>query len=56
MKPHVPHEVQKKYAALLRDHQLRVHYQAQRWLEPKEYVINLLGEWARLSAIFGRQF
>ena len=44
IKPHVPHEVQKEvHAALLRDHQLRVHYQAQGKLEPKEYVINLLG-------------
>lgn len=44
MKPHVPHEVQKEvHAALLRDHQLRVHYQAQSRPEPKEYVINLLG-------------
>ncbi|MBC3807042.1 WYL domain-containing protein [Undibacterium seohonense] len=44
MKPHVPHEVQKEvHAALLRDHQLRVHYQAQGKPEPKEYVINLLG-------------
>ncbi|MBC3881568.1 WYL domain-containing protein [Undibacterium sp. LX40W] len=44
MKPHVPYEVQKEvHAALLRDHQLRVHYQAQGKSEPKEYVINLLG-------------
>lgn len=44
LKPHVPHEVQKEvHAALLRDQQLRVHYQAQGKPEPKEYIINLLG-------------
>lgn len=44
MTPHVPHEVQKEvHAGLLRDHQLRVHYQAQGKPEPKEYVVNLLG-------------
>lgn len=44
MKPQVSHDVQKEvHAALLRDHQLRVHYQAQGKPEPKEYVINLLG-------------
>ena len=44
LKPHVSNEVQKEvHAALLRDQQLRVHYQAQGKPEPKEYVINLLG-------------
>lgn len=44
LKPHVSNEVQKEvHAALLRDQQIRVHYQAQVKTEPKEYVINLLG-------------
>jgi predicted DNA-binding transcriptional regulator YafY len=44
MKPFVPHEVQKEvHAALLRDQQLRVNYQAQGKPAPKEYVINLFG-------------
>jgi len=44
MKPHVPHEVQKEvHAALLRDQQLRVRYQAQSKSEGKEYIINVLG-------------
>jgi predicted DNA-binding transcriptional regulator YafY len=44
LKPHVPSDVQKEvHAALLRDQQIRVHYQAQGKPEPKEYVINLLG-------------
>ncbi|MBC3805799.1 WYL domain-containing protein [Undibacterium seohonense] len=44
LKPHVSNKVQKEvHAALLRDQQLRVHYQAQGKPEPREYVINLLG-------------
>ncbi len=44
LKPHVSNEVQKEvHAALLRDQQIRVWYQAQGKPEPKEYVINLLG-------------
>lgn len=44
LKPHVSNDVQKEvHAALLRDQQLRVHYQAQGKPEPKEYIINLLG-------------
>jgi predicted DNA-binding transcriptional regulator YafY len=44
LKPYVSNDVQKEvHAALLRDQQLRVHYQAQGKPEPKEYVINLLG-------------
>lgn len=44
MKLYVPHDAQKEvHAALLRDHQLRVHYQAQGNSEHKEYFINLLG-------------
>ena len=43
-KPYVPQNVQKEvHAALLRDQQLCVHYQAQGKSEPKEYVVNLLG-------------
>lgn len=44
LKPHVSNDVQKEvHAALLRDQQLSVHYQAQGKSGPKEYVINLLG-------------
>lgn len=44
LKPHISNDVQKEvHAALLRDQQLRVHYQAQGKPEPKEYIINLLG-------------
>lgn len=44
LKPHVSNEVQKEvHAALLRDQQIRVWYQAQGKPEPKEYVINLFG-------------
>lgn len=44
LKPHVSDVVQKEvHAALLRDHQLRVHYQAQGKSAPKDYIINLLG-------------
>lgn len=44
LKPRVSHDVQKEvHAALLRDLQLKVQYQAQGKTAPKEYVINLLG-------------
>lgn len=44
LKPQVSNEVQKEvHAALLRDQQLRVSYQAQGKPEPKVYVINLFG-------------
>jgi predicted DNA-binding transcriptional regulator YafY len=44
LKPHVSNEVHKEvHAALLRDQQIRVNYQAQGKPKPKEYVINLLG-------------
>lgn len=43
-KPDVPSKVQKEvHAALLRDQQIRVQYQAQGKAISKEYVINLLG-------------